>query len=615
MVAGSQSPLSGFLRYPPIAAHGVIGDRRTAALVAADGTIDWLCLPSFDGPPLFGALLDPDVGGHWRIGPADPTPGDQRYDDRGTAVVTRWDDGDATLELTDLMLWPGDEREESAGGESARVLVRRVQCLVGMTTCRHSFRPGGLFSAAPGLVADGGAVALDVGDQAYRLWTSTPGTPSLDGHAPGETFDLRAGEDWWGVLATAESGAWGAERVAAEVKRTTDYWHDWAGSLECHGPRAERLRRTAITIHLLSYASTGSPVAAPTTSLPERIDGDLNWDYRYSWVRDGSLSVLTVSRLCDIRNSRRYLDCLSTSRSSSDLPLQIVYGIDGGLDLPVAEYPHLRGYRDSPTVRTGNRACGQIQFDSLGFFIQSAATYLQGGGEWDEAHWTMVRRCADHIAGHWREPDSGIWELPEQRQYVSSKIMSWSGLERAVAVARDHGREAGTDGWRDAMDGIHRDVMARGWNAEAGVLRQIYDEDDGIDASALLAGVTGFFAPDDPRMTSTVEEVVCRLGRGGLIHRFDPLTMPGEIGEAGLPVGAFEGAFLPCTFWLATVHARAGRTQDAEAVIRGVESFAGELGLFAEEVDVATGAFLGNMPLLFSQAEYARAVLALDEAP
>ena len=616
MVAAQIPDAGPFMIFPPIVAHGVIGDRRTAALVAADGTIDWLCLPRFDGSPLFGVLLDPETGGHWRIGPAIPTLGDQRYTDRGTAVITRWEDGAATLELTDLMLWPEDDRDGALGGESARAVVRSVTCTGAAVTCRHTLQPGGLFSPTPDFVRAPREVtptiALD--DQTLSLWSSHPLTLSPGAGQIDDTVTLRPGDTWWTVLAPGGSGSWDLDRVTAEVERTTRYWHDWASTLECHGPRAERLRRTAITVHLLSYAETGSPVAAPTTSLPERIGGDLNWDYRYSWVRDASLSVATLSRLGDIRNARRYLDCLASYRSSSDLPLQIVYGVDGGLDLPVTEYEDVRGYRDSAPVLTGNRACGQIQFDSLGFFIESAAVYLQEGGDWDEDQWHMVRRSADYIADHWREPDSGIWELPEPRQYVGSKVMCWSGLGRAVDVARAGRRTDEVDRWRATMDAIRQEVMDRGWNAGAGVLRQVYDDDGGIDASALLAGVTGFFAPDDPRLTSTVERVVERLGQGGFVHRFDPTMMPLEAGGSDLPIGSFEGAFLPCTFWLAIVYARMGRVDEAEATIARVEALAGDLGLFAEEVDVATGAFLGNTPLLFSQVEYARAVLALDEA-
>ncbi len=616
MVADQPPYAPPFTIFLPIAAHGVIGDRRTAALVAADGTIDWFCLPRFDGPPLFGALLDPGVGGHWRVGPTEPTLGDQRYADRSTAVITRWRDGESTLELTDLMLWPGQDRDEATGGESARAIVRRIACSGAPTTVCHSLRPGGLFTPATTLTdpMGDGVPSLAHERQTLRLWSSRPitvlpGAGSLD-----ESFTLRPGDTWWAVLATDDTGPWDAGRVEVEVGEAMRYWHDWAGGLECHGPRAERLRRSALTVHLLSYAETGSPVAAPTTSLPERIGGDLNWDYRYSWVRDASLSVAMLSRLGDIRNARRYMDCLTTYRSSTDLPLQIVYGIDGGLDLPVIEYDDRRGYQDSSPVRRGNRACGQTQFDSLGFFIESATVYLREGGEWVEDHWTMVRRSADFIVDHWREPDSGIWELPEPRQFVSSKVMCWSGLNRAVEIAGIGGRQDDVPRWRATMDAIREEVMARGWNAGTGVLRQVYDEDDGIDASALLAGMTGFFAPDDPRLTSTVRQVEARLGRDGFVHRFDPAAMPTQFGDTDLPVGSFEGAFLPCTFWLATIHARAGRVEAAEAVIAGAEAMAGDLGLFAEEVDVATGTFLGNTPLLFSQAEYARAVLALDDA-
>lgn len=595
--------------WPLIESLGVIGDRRTAALVGRDGSMNWLCLPRFDGCPIFGALIHPDSGGFWRLDPAAGADGSQRYIDASATLVTRWEAASGILELSDLMLWPWDGREADNGGEDARAIIRRLRCLDGEVTCLHHLDARDIFDG--GLRAsfeDERDVDLEFAGGEYRLWSD--GQMSLGAHGARETFTLRSGEGRVAVLASLGAGPWTVARTEAETERTIQYWHDWTTKLDCKGARADRLRRTASTVHLLSYAPTGSPVAAPTTSLPERIGGDLNWDYRYSWVRDASLSVAMLSRLGDIESARRYMDCLATYRSSTDMPLQIVYGIDGELDLPVEKFSELQGYRDSRPVRAGNRACGQFQLDSMGFFNECTLVYLEEGGEWDDELWEMVKRVADFTAEHWRRPDSGIWELKVERQFVSGKMMAWVALDRAVKIAGHGDRSDQTDHWRQTMDVIRQDILEHGWSEEGQTFTQVYGG-VGLDASVLLGGISGFLPADDPRMQATARAIEDRLTVNGFVHRFDPSALD-DIDD--LAVGEYEGAFLPCTFWLITLYAMGGRTDEAEALLLNVEALAGDLGLFAEEVDAESGAFLGNAPLLFSQVEYARAVIALDAA-
>jgi GH15 family glucan-1,4-alpha-glucosidase len=336
--------------------------------------------------------------------------------------------------------------------------------------------------------------------------------------------------------------------------------------------------------------------------LPERIGGDRNWDYRYSWVRDAALSVAILSRLGHTAASRRYMDCLTTYRSSTDSPLQVVYGIDGTLDLPEQKRWDLAGYAGSRPVRVGNRACSQRQLDSLGFFTDSALTYLENDGEWTAEHWDMVRRAADYTAANWQQPDSGIWEKLEERHFVSSKVMSWVALDRAVTIAQRTG-QAPPEHWRSALKTIHAEVMDRGWSERRQSFLQAYDGDE-LDASALLIPIMGFLPVDHSRVVATVDRIVDELAIDGFVHRYTPATDEPPLGE-------FEGAFLPCTFWLATVLAMAGQTGEARTILARAEAIADELGLFAEEVDVATRSFLGNTPLLFAHAEYVRAVIAI----
>ena len=412
--------------YAPIARHGVVGDRRAAAMVAADGTIDWLCLPNYADFPVFGALLDADRGGAWRLGPSRAAVGRQTYRDRSAMLVTTWDLDAGTLELTDGMAWPWDNRGEADGGGDARVLIRRLRCVRGEADCALVLRPRRNFNRAAEVRAGPNGTTFAVGDLDLRLWTDRPLT--LDKDSATGAFRLRAGEDAWFVLSAgddADRRGWSATIARDELARADRYWRDWWERLRVDGPRADRVRRSALTVHLLSFAPTGSPVAAPTTSLPERTGGDRNYDYRYAWVRDASLVLATLARLGDTGAGQRYMDCLTTYRSSTDSPLQIDYGVDGAMDLPVVEWDDLAGYRGSRPVRVGNRACGQRQLDSLGHFVECALTFLEEGGEWRDRYWEMVRRAADYTADTWREPDSGIGESGVEAQYVSSKM--WLG--------------------------------------------------------------------------------------------------------------------------------------------------------------------------------------------
>jgi GH15 family glucan-1,4-alpha-glucosidase len=598
---------ASFLTYPPVGHHGVVGDRRTAALVAADGTIDWFCLPCYDGDPVFGCLLDAERGGYWRVGPADVIAGRQRYRPESRVLLTTWRSATWALELADLMAWPWDHRDAAHGGETTRLLIRHLRCLQGEVRVVSDFQPRLNFGEAPPFVSMPDGVTIGLGASVGRLWVSRASDEN-DGRM---TLDLRVGEELWFVFVIADQAdeqPWTVERAALAVAETDRYWREWTIGLDHQELGGERMRRSAATLHLLSFAPTGSPVAAPTTSLPERIGGDRNWDYRYAWVRDASLSISMLSRIGQLVASRRYLDCLTTYRSATDSPLQIVYGIDGALDLPEHTRTDLAGYRDSLPIRFGNRACGQRQLDSLGFFADAALTYLEHNGEWTDEHWQMIKASADYTVANWQNTESGIWESLDERHYLSGKVMSWVALDRAVKIAARTGRQDETDGWRAEMPRIHAEVMARGWCEERGAFCQHYDTDR-LDAAALLIPIMGFLPVDHPRVTATVERIVDELTIDGFVHRYQP---PQD--EHEWNVGEFEGAFLPCTFWLATVHALAGRIGAAESILHAVEVVAGDLGLFAEEVDARDRTFLGNTPLVFAHAEYIRALLTIATA-
>ena len=588
--------------YPPIERHGVIGDRRTAALVAADGTLDWFCLPVYDSPPLFGALLDAEQGGFWRFGPAEPVLGVQRYLDGSAALVTAWGGDGWQLELTDAMAWTGD------GGPQA--VLRRLRCLYGPASCRLQLVPRYDFVAAATATPVNGGLVVGSGAVTAGLWSSLSLPEGVVG--AGVTFDLEAGEEAWVVLAIDQlPTTWTVDRARAALDETVRAWHDWSDGLTYTGPRGDRVKRSALLVHLLGSAPAGSVVAAPTTSLPERLGGDRNYDYRYAWVRDASLSLAVLAMLGDTGAARRYMDWLVGLDSSTDAPLQVVYGIDGRTDLTQSERNDLAGYRESRPVRIGNHAFSQRQLDSLGYFVDCVLVYLESGGSWRDDYWHMVRRAADYTVANWQQPDSGIWELSEVQHYVSSKVMSWVALDRAVRIAEalDLGRD-NVDTWQSTMVTIHQEVMTEGWSEQRGAFRQRYGSES-LDASALLIPVMGFLPADHPRVLATIDRIAESLTIDGFVHRFLAAELPGE---EPLPLGAFEGAFLPCTFWLATSYAKSGCTDEAESILAGAEAVAGTLGLFAEEVDARSRMFLGNYPLLFAQVEYVRAVLELAKA-
>lgn len=593
--------------YPSINHHGVIGDRRTAALVAVDGTLDWLCLPNYDGESVCASLLDVDRGGYWRVGPPVPTTGHQHYLENTPALSTTWETHAGELELTDLMAWP--ESDRIARNRDRRVVIRRLRCIRGEMAYAMLLEPRLDFGPeASAESADGGAIVTTEG-QSLGLWASCPVT--VEHGAIEARGSLRADEEIWLALALDESPAgWRIEDAYQIFDDALAFWRGWLARLEYMGSRNERIRRSALMLHLLGFAPEGSMVAAPTTSLPERVGGPRNYDYRYAWVRDASLSVDGLTLLGDRETATRYMEWLSRLGASTASPLQVAYRIDGRTDIKERRRADLHGYRGSTPVRLGNRAFNQLQPGSLGYLVDCALTLLITGNVWKHEFWSLVERVAEFTAEHWRGTDSGIWELPAREHYTSSKVMSWVVLDRAVQIAERAGHSDAAPRWTTAADEIHADVLRKGWSERKQSFTQRYGADV-LDGSLLLIPVMGFLPATDQRVQSTVERVVEELSLNGLVYRFDPMTSPVEQPAV---MGEFEGAFLPCSFWLATTFALQGRLSEADELLRRLESLSGELQLFAEEADPRNDEMLGNYPVLFSQVEYIRAVLTLSKA-
>ena len=596
-----------FIPYPSIGNHAVTGDRRTAALVASDGTVDWMCLPDYDGGSIFSTILDAQRGGFWRMGPPVPITGTQNYLDHSPAIVTAWKTETGELELTDLMLWPEQDRQPDR--RERRVLVRRLRCTSGEMSYSMHIHPRYDFDDEPQIHEVEGGITFDLAGISLGLWTSF--AMKHEDQRVEASGGLREGDELWTVLALGEApGDWNIDTAKQTFYETLHYWSEWQKQLTYKGSRSRHIEHSGLMIHLLGYAPDGSMVASPTTSLPERIGGHHNYDYRFAWVRDASLSIAGLSLLGDNETATRYLDWLSALPSSNDMPLQVVYHTSGASRLDQRERTDISGYRGSLPVRFGNRAANQTQLGSLGYFCDCALIHLEQGGSWKLAHWEMVKRVADFTACHWHEPDSGIWELPQKEQYTSSKVMSWVVLDRAIKIAERTGHGGETEGWKRQRQAVFVDVMEHGWSPTQNSFVQCYGSES-LDASLLLIPVMGFLPADHPRVRSTVDRIIEYLTIDGLVYRFEPLESPVEHPH---PMGEFEGSFLPCTFWLATTYAMAGRTLEADAILRRAESLTESVSLFAEEADARNNELLGNYPLLFSQVEYVRAVLALDQA-
>lgn len=599
---------SDFLPYPPMERHGFIGDRRTAALVAADGAIDWMCVPDYNGAPVFGALLDSNKGGFWRFGPQKLGLGKQSYLGDSAALITCWKSSEGTLELCDVMLRPETERDGSLSDR--RTVVRRLRCLSGTASARFDLLPKFNFSERPKVQREADGFLINLCGHTFGLWTSFDTTPHEEGVVGSAT--LRDGDVLWAVFGLNETpGEWDAERAKSCFDAAVNYWGKWTGGLRFPADHLPAFKRSALAVHLLGFAPAGSVIAAPTTSLPERIGGDWNADYRFAWVRDASLSLALLAMLGKSDEVRSYMDWLVGLGSTTDSPLQVLYGIDGETQLEQTERTDISGYRDSSPVRIGNHAYKQRQHDSLGYLADCSLIYLKHGGKWKDEYWQLIKRAADYTVRTWQQPDNGIWELSKQVHWVSSKVMSWCVLERSIKIAEKLGREAEAEPWKPVRDQIHAEVLEKGWSAGMNAFRQHYGADT-LDAAALLIAVMDFLPADDPRVLATAERIERELTINGFVHRFDPKVTPGIKTQETL--GYYEGAFFPTTFWLATTYAKAGQTDKAEAILANAEQLVGDVGLFPEGVDSQARMFLGNAPLLFSQVEYVRAKMELMKA-
>lgn len=603
------SPNGFRVPYPPLDKLGLIGDRRTAALVSADGDICWMCLPNFDDSTIFGSLLDFQAGGSWKFGPRSARFGSQAYVPDSFVLKTVWNDGASTLELLDCMGFPGDDR--IARDASRRLVLRRLLCRSGEFDCHLRCEPRRGFVDPFRVKINGNCTLFENDELQLSLWCSLQ--LIAHEHFVDASFRLSTGNEVWCAFGPGEEvDRWSALKVRNTICAARRVWRKQSSNLKDYRNRNDQIRRSALLVDLLTFAPTGAVVASPTTSLPARIGGTRNYDYRYTWVRDASLALELHSRVGSTGNAERFIRWLSRlARSSSEMPLKVLYTLGGEPVSAPSDRTQLYGYRGSRPVRFGNGAASSIEMDSLGYLTDCILIYLEHGGQWDPLFWDLIRQVSDFTASNWQRRGAGIWEISPPQDFVVSKVMSWVTLDRALRIADKIGEKTSSAAsWERARDEIFDEIMERGWSEQLQAFRQRYGADV-LDSSVLLIPIMNFLPPTHSRVNSTIERIKETLDINGWLQRFVPTEVPDQ---GSLALGEEEGAFLMCSFWLARVHAMRDEIEQASAILRRAELVAGPLGLFSECVDPRSDSLIGNMPLLFSQAEYAKAAIALNEA-
>jgi alpha,alpha-trehalase len=603
--------------FKPIADYGLLSDCNSSALVARDGAIDWLCMPRFDSPALFARILDPRAG-HWTIAPVAQASVERSYVDGSLVVETNFTTETGSVKLTDGMAFADGQRGHDLGSDSPHEVLRLVEGLEGSVEVEFELAPRPEYGLVSPLVRITGYGARTFGGP-NQIAVSAAVPLELEGATLKARFTVRAGESYgfalrWTEVERAAEEPTPAANVQNRIKDAVDAWRSWEAEHDIYdGPHRELVRFSARVLKGLTYQPTGAIVAAPTCSLPEGVGGERNWDYRYAWIRDASLTMeaLYIGACPDEAGEFVSFMTSAAGGGASDMhSLQIMYGIGGEHDLSERELPHLRGWRDSAPVRVGNGAWGQTQLDVYGEFLITLALYEQQLGALHPEIQRFIAELADAAARRWSEADQGIWEMRgDARHHLSSKVMCWAALDRATQLAPKLGDYASkAEHWARERDRIRDAIFERGWSEPKQAFAQAFDVHE-LDAAQLLMPLVGFLPATDPRMRATIDAIADELTQDGLVLRYlndEGLNADGLAGE--------EGTFVICTFWLVSALAEAGEVERAEAIFERLVGYANDVGLMAEEIDAHSGELLGNFPQAFSHIGLIKAAHDIDVA-
>ncbi len=606
--APDAAPLGEDLSYQPIENYGVIGDMHSVALVGNDGSIDWCCLPRFDSPSIFAAILDHEKGGHFSVSSVLPGRNRQMYMPDTNVLITRFLSPEGVGEVIDFM-----PVEEDPTAPKTHQIVRVAKAIRGTVRFRLECVPAFNYArTAHTLVREGRGAVFESGDMRISLISRFPLAPYGQGVAveftlgPGEsaTFVLRQ------VEADHDADLLEARLMGEELlRKTVRFWNRWLAQSTYTGRWREMVHRSALALKLMTYQPTGAIVAAPTMGLPEEIGGERNWDYRFTWIRDATFTLSAFMRLGFTEEAARFMDWLEqrAREGAHTGPLQIMYRVDGVHELTEEVLDHLDGYRGSRPVRVGNAAADQVQLDIYGELADAISLYDQLGFQISYEPWLQLRGMLEWVADHWDATDEGIWEVRGgPRQFVYSKAQCWVALDRGLRLATEHSLPIDRERITQARDRLYDAIMKDGYSEERRTFVQYFGT-DALDASNLLLPLLRFVSPTDRRMLGTLDRTMQELMSDSLVYRY-------EIGKgAGDGLTGAEGTFNICTFWLVEALARAGRVDDARFIFEKMLTYANHLGLFAEETG-PTGEALGNFPQAFTHIGLINAALALDHA-